>query len=85
MIARVDGVADVALRADGPVLGERRRADDGGGVDTPLHPDFVSAAIALEGALAGGVDIVGGMVDAKGLDDTVFDERVEGPAIQAKI
>lgn len=58
----VDRAAYVALGADRPVLREGGGADDGGRVDAPFAPDFVGAAVAGEGAVAGVVTVVGGVV-----------------------
>jgi hypothetical protein len=81
---RVDRATDMALRAHAPVLRESRRADDGRLVDSPLAPDLVGAAVALEGAVACVVAIVRGIVlVAEVLNDIVFDERVCGPAVEA--
>lgn len=58
MLGGVDRTADVPLGADGPVLREGRRADDRGRVDAPLHPDFIRAAVRVEGPVAGVVGVV---------------------------
>ena len=86
MPSRVDRAADMALSPHAPVLRESRRADDGRLVDSPFTPDFVCAAVTLEGAVARVIAVVGGIVlVSKVLNDIVFDERVCGPAVQAKV
>ena len=82
----IDRAAHMPLRANRPVLGESGGADDGRGVDAPLHPDLVDAAVALKGAVAGVVGVVGGVVlVAEGLDHIVFGQRVGGPAVEAEV
>lgn len=74
MFGRVDRAADMALCTHAPVLRESRRADDGRLVDSPLAPDLVGAAVALEGAVACVVAVVGRIVlVAEVLNDIVFD------------
>lgn len=86
MPRRIDRPAGVPLGAHRPVLRESRGADDGGGVDAPFAPDFVGAAVGLEGAVAGVVAVVGGVVFvAEVLDYVVFHERVGGPAVEAEV
>jgi hypothetical protein len=69
-----------------PVLREGGGADDRGGIDAPFSPDFVGAAVGLEGAVAGLVRVVARVVlVAKVLDYVVFDERVGGPAVEAEV
>lgn len=73
MPGRVDRPAHAPRGAHRPVLRERRRADDGGRVDAPFHPDFVDAAVGGEGAVACVVGVVGGVVQvAEGLDHVVL-------------
>lgn len=74
VFGRVDSAADMALCAHAPILRESRRADDGRLVDPPLAPDLVGAAVALEGAVARVVAVVGGIVlVAEVFDDIVLD------------
>jgi hypothetical protein len=69
-----------------PVLREGGGADDWGGIDAPFSPDFVGAAVGLEGAVAGLVRVVARVVlVAKVLDYVVFDEGVGGPAVEAEV
>lgn len=84
VLGRVDRAADMALGPHAPVLRESRRADDGRLVDPPFTPDFVRAAVTLEGAVARVIAVVGGIVlVSKVLNDIVFDERIFRPAVQA--
>lgn len=62
MLGGVDRAAYMPFGADRPVLGERGGADDGGRVDAPFAPDFVGAAVAFEGVVAGVVGVVGGVM-----------------------
>jgi hypothetical protein len=74
VFGRVDSAADMALRAHAPVLRESCRADDRRLVYSPLAPDLVGAAVALESTIACVVTIVGGIVlVAKIFNDIVFD------------
>ena len=74
VFGRVDRATDVALRSHAPVLRESRGADDGRLVDSPFAPDLVGAAVALEGAVARVVAVVGGIVlVAEVFDDIVLD------------
>ena len=86
MPRRIDRAARVPLRPNRPVLRERRCAEYRGGVDAPFAPDFVGAAVGVEGAVAGVVAVVGGVVlVAKVLDHVVFDEWVCCPAVEAEV
>jgi hypothetical protein len=86
MPRRVHRPARVPLGPNRPVLRERRGADDGRGVDAPFAPDFVGAAVGLEGAVAGVVAVVGRVVlVAEVFDHVVFDERVGRPAVEAEV
>jgi len=80
----IDSASNMALGPHAPVLRESRRSDDGRLVDSPFTPDFVRAAVALEGAVARVVAIICWVVlVAEILNDIVFDERILGPAVQA--
>lgn len=86
MLSRVDRAADMALRPYAPVLRESCRANDGRLIDPPFTPDLVCAAVALEGAVARVVAVVGWVVlVSKVFNDIVFDERICRPAIQAEV
>jgi hypothetical protein len=86
MPRRIHRPARVPLRPYRPVLRERRRPNNRGGVDAPLAPDFVGAAVGVEGSVAGVVGVVGRVVRvAEVFDYVVFDERVRGPAVEAEV
>jgi hypothetical protein len=86
MLSRIDGATNMALRPHAPVLRERRRADDRGLVDPPFPPDFVGAAVAFEGAVAGVVRIVRWIVlITEVFYYIVLDQGVCGPAVEAKV
>ena len=80
MPSRVDRAADMALSPHAPVLRESRRADDGRLVDSPFTPDFVCAAVTLEGAVARVIAVVGEV-----FDHVVLNERFCGPTVQPQI
>jgi hypothetical protein len=86
MPRRIHRPARVPLGPNRPVLRERRGADNGRGVDAPFAPDFVGAAVGLEGAVAGVVAVVGRVVlVAEVFDHVVFDEGVGRPAVEAEV
>lgn len=86
MLGGVDRAARVAPGSHRPVLRESRGAEDRGGVDAPFAPDFVGAAVAVEGAVARVVAVVAGVVlVAEVFDHVVFDQGLCGPAVQAEV
>jgi len=78
-----DGPTAAVRLADGPVLVERRGADDRGLVHALRLEDVVNGAVGGETALERGAS--GWVVSAEVLDDVVFDERALCPAVDGQI
>lgn len=83
VLVGVDAAADALGAADGPVLVERRRAEDRGLVGAARLVDVVGAAVVVDGAEA--LRARRGVVRAVGLDDVVLDEGVGGPAVEGEV
>jgi len=83
VLVGVDAATDALDAADGPVLVERRSAENRGLIVAAGLVDVIGAAIVFDGAETLGARR--GVVRAVGLDDVVLDERVGGPAVQGEV
>lgn len=81
--ARIDGPADAALGADGPVLLEGLGAVDGGLLRAGALVELVGAAIRLDAALS--LAGAAGVVVAVVLDDVILDQGTAGPTVDGEV
>lgn len=85
VVPSVDGAASVRFGANGPELGIGSCTLDRGRVGADLAPDLICATVTVDVAVESRTGVVGRVVHAHVLNNVIFNQRVDGPAVESEV